>query len=102
MHAKGHRIEANFTLYFTLFIVTFAKGSPLLRVVFSGDRKNRVILGVFTQYLSSTGERSDGQRVQILHRMGFLERGRLSLVYSRKKVNVVNHFYSAMGFTLLP
>jgi len=34
MHAKGHRIEANFALYFTPFIVTFAKGSPLLTSFF--------------------------------------------------------------------
>jgi len=36
MHAKGHRIEVDFALYFTLFIVTFAKGSPIINVIFSG------------------------------------------------------------------
>ena len=36
MHAKGHRIEANFALYFTPFDVTFAKGSPLLTSFFPG------------------------------------------------------------------
>jgi hypothetical protein len=76
----------NFTLCFTLFIVTFAKGSPLLMSFFPGiSEKTGQLFGCFTQYLSSTGERSDGQRVQILHRMGFLERGRLSLVHSDKK-----------------
>jgi hypothetical protein len=36
MHAKGHRIDANFALYFTPFDVTFAKGSPLLTSFFPG------------------------------------------------------------------
>ena len=36
MHAKGHRIEVNFALYFTPFDVTFAKGSPLLMSFFPG------------------------------------------------------------------
>ena len=44
MRIKGHQIEVNFTLYFTLFIVTFAKGSPLLRVVFSDDGLKKGIL----------------------------------------------------------
>jgi hypothetical protein len=39
MHAKGHRIEANFTLCFTLFIVTFAKGGALLMSFFRGSKK---------------------------------------------------------------
>jgi hypothetical protein len=36
MHAKGHRIDANFALYFTTFLVTFAKGGPLLMSFFPG------------------------------------------------------------------
>jgi hypothetical protein len=36
MHVKGHRIDANFALYFIPFVVTFAKESPLLTSFFPG------------------------------------------------------------------
>ena len=54
------------------------------RRFFRGSKKQGNF-GYFSQYLNLTGEGSDDQRVQILHRMGFLERGRLSLVHSDKK-----------------
>jgi len=35
--ANGHRIEVIFALCFTLFDMTFAKGSPAIDVIFSRD-----------------------------------------------------------------
>jgi hypothetical protein len=35
MHIKGYKIEVIFATYFTPFIVTFAKRSPVIDVIFS-------------------------------------------------------------------
>jgi hypothetical protein len=65
MAARGLCIEADFTLYFTLFIVTFAKGSPLLTSFFPGMSEKMGFLEVITQYLSPTGVGSDARQGRV-------------------------------------